>query len=1774
MNTINAPEELDGIAIIGMVCRYPDANTIDEFWTNLINGKESIRSFTDEELLSSGVKPAALKAPNYVRRRAVIEDIDQFDAYFFGFTPRAAEATDPQQRIFLECAYQALETAGYDPSTYPGAIGVYAGVTTTNYLTQIYERTNLREVLGDTQLEIGNDKDFLTTMVSYKLNLRGPSISVNTACSASLVAVSLGCQSLWNYQTDMVLAGGVSINIPQKLGYFYQVGGVNSSDGYCRAFDAKAQGTVAGNGAGIVVLKRLSEAIADGDHIHAVIKGSAINNDGSNKVGFTAPSIEGQAEVIAMAQAVGNVHPESITYVETHGTATTLGDPIEIAALSKVFRASTDKKQFCAVGSVKTNVGHLDTAAGVAGLMKAALALENKLIPASLHYEKPNPKIDFANSPFFVNAELRPWIRNGTPLRAGVSSFGFGGTNAHVVLEEAPEEISSGPGSGSQLLVLSAKTATSLEQATQNLARHLREHPEVKLADVAYTCAVGRRAFECRRAVVCRDVDDAVRSLESRAEDRMWSRTQEAGYRPVHFLFSGQGSQQVNMGRQLYEERRVYRETVDRCASVITELTGLDVLAVLYPPAGEEATAREQLKQTEMTQVALFITEYALVKQLEHWGVTPQGMLGHSLGEFVAACVSGVLSEKDALRLVAARGRLMQQLDGGAMLAVGLGEKEVREVARDRVSIAAINGEEITVVSGTAAAIAELEAELKEQEVWHRRLETSHAFHSKMMEPMLEEYRAVVEQLELRQPERAYVSSVTGTWITGEEVQDVDYWVSQVTEPVRFWEGLKTLHSGGESIVLEVGPGKGLSGLARAVWGKDAVVVSSLGVKSEENPLSEAERVSAAVGHLWLGGVKLDWNKYYGEERRARLPLPTYPFERQSFWADSKKNGHGTQAKTSARTNADLADWFYVPSWKQSLNPPPLNGHTGDQKLRWLLFDDNRLGPRMRDRLQHYGHDVIVVQTGEEFAAVSDDRFVINPKNEADYTALFRKLGERDKSPQRIVHLWNVSSANQGQTSDNFTATQATGFHSLLSLAQTLKGQENAGPISLTSISSSIHEVIGDEILCPEKATALGISRIANPEFAPLNLRTIDLSESDLDALPEEQLVNQLLAELLSESSDQVVAYRHYQRWVQSLQPIRVNGNYQQRVALREGGVYLITGELGSPALKLASYLAKTVNAKLTVVHPRSAPTFEEWTQWQESYPDTLFLQAEADRLEAMQTVLDQTGERFGALNGVIHMAPTGTTQNVSPAEYERHLSTRRRELFVLEEVLRERQLDFCFLISSLTPKTGDSESIFSAADAHFLNSFARKVRRSALTPWIVLGWQVKTAGENGGSAFAITPDDAMEAFRRVTSLGSPPQVFVSPVNLETALFKEIKPVEVLNTDTAPKADLVSQHARPNLRSEYVTPRNEQEQIIVEVWKELLGLRDLGVHDNFFELGGHSLLAIQVARRLSGSLNTRLSPDRLLKNPTVAGLAESIANSKSSAETDYSPAVPMQTGGSKRPFFCVHPIGGGIFCFRDLVRYLGPDQPFYGMQARELSAIGSKGDPYTTLHELAADYVKAVRAVQPVGPYLIGGYSWGAIVAFEMAHQLTSADQKIPLLVVMDTPPPEVVGRIAGFDDATLLLIIARDLGHQRGKELPVKYETLQGLEGEAKFNYVYEELRKANILTTDVSQTWLRDHMEGYRARMTAANNYTSRVYTGPITLFRANEIDAAVEEHFDETMKQELLDPSAGWQKLSTLPVEVHYVPGNHSVIVAEPNVRVLAEKLTDCINRAEKE
>jgi len=902
MHNVDLTGQRDEIAIVGMAGRFPGAKNVHELWRNLCEGVESVTFFTVEEMTASGVDPELSSHPMYVNASGFLEGADSFDAPFFGYSPREAELMDPQHRIFLECAWTAIEHAGYDPEDYDGSIGIFGGVGQNTYLLHnVAVYLDLIHSGAAHMAELCSDKDFSVTRVSYKLNLKGPSLNVQTACSTSAVAVHLACQSLLDGECDMALAGGAQVRVPLKAGYIYVEGAILSPDGHCRAFDENAHGTILGSGAGIIVLKRLVDAVRDGDTIHAVVKGTAINNDGAARAGYTAPSVEGQAAVIEEALVMADVDADTIGYVETHGTGTRLGDPIEIAALTRAFRKYTDRVGFCPIGSVKTNIGHLEPAAGVAGIIKTVLALQHKLIPPSPNFVRPNPQIDFANSPFYVNTKLSEWRASSTPRRAGVSSFGFGGTNAHIILEEAPNVQPSGESRPYQMLLLSTPSESSLERATSNIAEHLRMNPDLNLADVAYTLQVGRRAFGWRRILVCQNLDEAVAALTSSATGfgpKVLTGSQPVQEQSMAFLFTGQGSQYVNMAQELYQVEPTFREQADLCCDLLQPHLGLDLRSVLYPGEGTDLeAAAEQLKQTAIAQPALFMIQYALAQLWRQWGIEPQVMVGHSIGEYTAACLAGVFSLEDALSLVVVRGRLMQELPGGSMLATFLSEREIEPFLLDEtLSLAAINGPSLCVVSGENGAIDDLERQLSARNVDCRRLHTSHAFHSKMMDPILDTFTEQVEQVGLHPPQIPFVSNVTGAWITSNEATTPSYWAKHLRQTVRFSDCVQELLREPNRVLLEVGPGRTLTTLARQHIDRreNRILLSSIRHPKEQG--SDIAFILNTLGRLWLAGVQPDWPGFYGNERRHRLPLPTYPFERVRHWIEPVQRPQGIRA--------------------------------------------------------------------------------------------------------------------------------------------------------------------------------------------------------------------------------------------------------------------------------------------------------------------------------------------------------------------------------------------------------------------------------------------------------------------------------------------------------------------------------------------------------------------------------------------------------------------------------------------------------------------------------------------------------------------------------------------------------------------------------------------------------------------------------------------------------------------------------------------------------------
>lgn len=1548
------------IAVIGMSARFPGAKNIHEFWDNLKNGVESISFFANEELKEYGVDPQWYEQPNYVKAKGIPEEIEYFDAAFFGYTPVEIDYLDPQVRIFHECLWEALEDAGYDPTAHHTLVGVYAGASPNHFWDSrsiLAGRVSGSEQITDITL---NDKDFMTTRASYKLNLKGPSFTMYTACSTSLVAVDLACQGLLTGKCDLALTGGVSIWLPYKAGYFYEDEMIFSRDGHNRTFDARANGTVFNDGAGIVVLKRLEDALTDKHHIYAVIKGSAVNNDGNRKVGYTAPALEGQAEVIAAAQQVAGVEPESISYVEAHGTATTLGDPIEIDALKLAF--NTPKKRYCAIGSVKSNVGHLNAAAGMAGLIKTVLALKQRLIPPSLHFETPNPRIDFGSSPFYVNTTLIEWKTNGYPLRAGVSSFGIGGTNAHVVLEEWPE---SKPQTTEdrpqkeknreyQLILLSAKTQTALDSMTKNLAGYFKKNPGINLENAAYTLQVGRKHFQHRRMAICPDYEHAVAALSSTQPGKLFTGKTKAQARTVIFMFPGQGSQYVNMGLGLYRSEKVFRQEMNQCFEILRPLMGYDIKEILYPSPLTPHPSPD-INQPEIAQPLVFIFGYALAKLLISWGITPEIMIGYSLGEYMAACLAGVFSLEAALTLVVTRANLIAQTPPGAMLSVPLPVDQLKSLPdnNDNLSIAIDNGPS-TIVSGTLAAIEAFEKKMKNRHYICTRVENTRALHSKEMDPISGDFEQHVAQVTLAEPQIPFISNVTGKPVNGNDVTHPNYWVKHLKQTVQFAAGIKELVKKPNSVFIEIGPGRDLSALiSRYVEDEPQQRIVNL-VRHPQKDIPDTAHLLGRIGRLWLYGVKIDWEKFYSHEKRKRISLPTYPFERKRFPIDAKSfHRFGTpglfQQEAILRKKVNLSDWFYVPSWKRSpLRPVDGNIIENSPHPCWLIFiDQNGLGSRLGDQLKKKKHEVITVNTGEAFSRVNPHTYIIEPGSANDYTTLMQELLTQSKIPHNIVHLWNITEhlpTHSLPSEEHVNRTLDLGFFSLVFLAQAISSQQISQDIRIDVVTNHMQEVVGGDGVCPEKTIILGPCQTIPREYPNIKCRSLDIVSpypvNKNDNQQVETILRQLLTEITTTSPDETIAYRGNYRWVRTFEPYPLDSTPKKPPLLKQKGVYLITGGLGGIGLILAEHLAKTVRAKLVLTGRSAFPPREQWEQHLESRnqnnnlhskiqklldleklgAEVLALSADITDQQQMQEVLTRAEAQFGRINGVIHAAGLADgimIQLRTREESERILAPKVRGTMVLDGILQDKKPDFFILCSSIASiLTHIGQSAYCSANA-FLDAYAHYKSLVGDICTVSINWDrwenvgIATIIEKWYKDFTgeeltrgITPEEGVEAFTRI--IGEPtPQVIVSIYDLE-ALIKQSNtsggtsfpgPTE---ENTIPKV----KNSRPELETEYVAPGNETEQIISDIWSAVLGYEKIGTHDDFFDLGGDSLKAIAIISKINKELSTNVPIPVFFNQLTINRISGYINHIKESSP-DVSAALlyPQLEPVKKKEFY-------------------------------------------------------------------------------------------------------------------------------------------------------------------------------------------------------------------------------------------------------------------------------
>lgn len=1318
------------IAVVGVASRLPGAADYHEFWRNLKEGKESIQRLTDEQLRAAGVDQELVHDPNYVKVCAILDRLEQFDASFFGFSKREADVLDPQHRHFLEVCVEALEDAGIRPNEFEGSIGVFGGSGMNSYMPyNLFTNPELMRSMGLFLVRhTGNDKDFLTTRVSYCLDLKGPSVNVQTACSTSLVAIHAACQSLLAGECDAALAGGVTIELPHYQGYRYAEGEILSPDGHCRPFEANSQGTVFGSGAGAVVLRRLSDAIASGDQIHGLILGSAVNNDGSRKVGYLAPSVDGQAECIVEALQVAGISPRDVSYVECHGTGTPIGDPIEIAALRQAYERSTSDKQFCGVGSVKSNIGHLDTAAGVASFIKVLEMLKHGEMAPTLHFAAPNPQIDFGASPFFVVSQRTSWPRSQTPRRAGISSLGVGGTNAHIIVEEAPARTAT-DSQGNYPLVLTARSEASLKAHAQRLARHFDDNPDLRIADVCSTLLHGRNWYPHRRVLSAASVAEARRLLVEES-DKSSVFDLVGPKQPVSaiFVFPGGGAQYPNMARELYDTDSVFRSVLDQCLEIVRRREGLSLASTMFPPVTTTASQPSGLERPSLALPALFSIELAYARALESWGIEPAAMLGHSLGEYVAAHLSGVLTLEDALAIVCCRGRLFDTVQRGGMLSVPMSPEALQPLLGERLSIAVTNAPEMTVVSGDSEALEALARQLASREVEARRLQIDVPAHSPLLDPILDAFRKELLPIRFGSPTIPYVSNLTADFLTADRI-DSEYFVQHLRRTVRFSEGLERLLSRyPDAVIVEVGPGQALTSLIRQHPHhprEQPIVPVSPHAKDTS---SDARHFVTSVARVLAHGVAPS------KELSTRIPrhivaLPTTPFEHQYHWiAPGAGYFKSSASEETVAREPDHDRWFYCSVFHEQPLAPPNVG----ERERWLfLVDEGPLADALRLEAKVRGVEPIVVVPRPKTERLSEGLYGLDIEAVEDFGEVIQQVHATGPLPARIVHALCLGKELLDPDAEGTEPQLTRAFFSLLYLAQVLAQEDLGDGVEVVIATSRAVDVADTPCLRPLHALTHGPALVIPRETPELHVRVFDV----LDPSDVAETARSVVVETGSPSVHSIVAERAGRRYANAVarQPLTAKPNAAP--AIPEGAVVLFTGGLGGMARTLAGHFAKTHGARLVLVSRRQLPPPRDWLaqrekldasdpmavqlDWliaqREAGHEVLVLSADVARSADMARVIDEARQRFGGIDVVVHAAGVVADQPLALKDRKRAravLSPKVDGTRVLASALASTPPKLMLLIGSTSALLGPPGQIDYAAANAYVNAMAQREAR------------------------------------------------------------------------------------------------------------------------------------------------------------------------------------------------------------------------------------------------------------------------------------------------------------------------------------------------------------------------------------------------------------------------------------------------------------------------------
>ncbi|MBS0358861.1 MAG: amino acid adenylation domain-containing protein [Proteobacteria bacterium] len=1717
-------KNVSDIAIIGMSCRFPKANSIEDFWENLCQGKNCLDHFSEDELAQTKNK---IQQENSVPVRGILSDIEQFDANFFGFNPIDASVTDPQHRLFLECAWEALEQAGIVPSQMGAKkISVFAGMTDSTYLHENLLKNNwASQELDRFQQRIASSLGMLSTQVSYHLNLKGRSLNINTACSTGLVTVAQACQELMMGTSDVALAGAVSIVVPQVGSYIPQQGGIESPDGECRPFERRANGTVFSNGLGVIILKRLEDALADNDTIYAVIKGVGVNNDGSDKLGYTAPSVQGQMSCIREALSQSKVNANEIGYVEAHGTATALGDVIEMEALSKVYREQTDNKKYCALGSVKANIGHTDAAAGISGLIKTILCLFHKKIPPLLHFQEPNPNINFEESPFFINTQLIDWKKKTDNRYAGVSSFGVGGTNVHMILSEYAQEQSITENS-EYLMVLSARNELALQQNKEKFIRFLERSNHnfpFNLADIAYTLQTGREAFPWR----CFSSGHTKEEIIKNFSISKMNLSDNSTNLNVIFMFPGQGMQYYQMASQLMNEIPFFSTFMQRGVQLATPHLGVNLLDIINNPSDE------RLNQTQYAQPALFIIEYALANLLMHYGLKPDAMIGHSIGEYVAACLAGVFSFEDAILLICQRGLLMAQVSAGEMLAIECTKEELSPYL-NQTELALHNATRHCVVSGKSSEINQLEQSLSKAGKLFRKLKVSHAFHSRSMEEIQKPFKDLFSNITISSPQISIVSNLTGKWLSKDEVMDADYWYKHLRQTVQFCKGIETLLEDQNLFFVEVGPGQSLNVFLKEVarhHKKKIVSINTLPAGHSEK--SEVGQLINVLGMGWQHGIKITWPALYGNVLPRHVPLPTYAFQKQRYWIEPDKD----------TSRQDFTPRIYKPVWSHqqayikqtSLLPDLLAKHS------WIIFkDETGLGDALISLLENNGINPIIVMFDKAYVEKDKFHFNINPTDKSHYLNFIYAIKNNVKNPV-ILHLASYSNSfNKSPSVAAIDEQLGLGFYSLLYLSQAyIEVVGDKIPLKVGVITTGTQQVLGTEDMSPINAVLNGSCRVIMQEHNTLKFKLIDLDSAER---PQDNinLLSKIVESCLHEDWDEsslITPYRNGHQWCLMYGIAKPISAKIKR--LKDNGVYLLTGGIGGIALSCCEAIVQTVSTPTFILLSRRKIPLE--VDWEKILQDPhheyyekikkvdrlralgakfIFYQVDITEFKLLDEVIRQSVNNFGKINGLIHAAGISNAeliQSKTKAKIQDVFLPKIYGTYNLIRTLKSLSLDFVVLKSSLAALLGGFRHIDYCGANACLDSFVTSDLFSFSSFVVSINWNtwrdVGIAAEaalRGEATFLgkgndISPQQGQALFLEALE-GSESNVAISNIDLNVGIGMH---GQITSTSAGPAIKIARQDL--NVLTNYLAPANETESKLAQLWQDMLGIEEIGISDDFFALGGHSLKAISLVEKINKTFNCSLPATQIYRSPTIKQLCLTILHGSENQKTNN--PISLKIAGEKPPYlFLCHPISGLIQCFNSFVSQSDLSISIYGLQDPSIEADKML---YGSLPAMAEDYLSAIKKIQPSGPYFLMGYSFGGNVLYEVANMLLQQGQTISLLAMIDS--------WAINSDA-----------HQC----------------EENFKK-YIQILHPELSTQIINLAWKREEL---------LLKHSPSEMDQEILLFKASQLsdDYKSIEH-----------PTNGWSSYNKNKILCHKIDGNHETIINAANSKIILEALSNYLH-----